>query len=85
MNDGRVIERRIRSFVSSVDDSDWDEVVRRAGGSQRTSLTAASGRQGSPPAAATPPTRVARALAGRRDRSASGGVRRRHRQSARIV
>ena len=49
MNDGKVIERRIRSFVSSVDDSDWDEVVRRAGGSQRTSLTAASARQGSPP------------------------------------
>ena len=49
MNDGKVIERRIRSFVSSVDDSDWDDVVRRAGGSQRTSLTPASPRQGSPP------------------------------------
>ncbi len=45
MNDTRLIERRIRSFVSSVDDSDWEEVVRRAG----ISLRAASARRGSPP------------------------------------
>ena len=49
MNDSTLIERRIRSFVSSVDDSDWDEVVHRAGVSQRTTLTATSPRQGSPP------------------------------------
>jgi len=49
MNDSTLIERRIRSFVSSLDDSDWEEVVRRAGVSQRTTRTAASPRQGSPP------------------------------------
>jgi hypothetical protein len=49
MNDSRLIERRIRSFVSSVDDSDWEEVVHRAGVSQRFNLTSASARRGSPP------------------------------------
>jgi len=49
VSDSTLIERRIRSFVSSLDDSDWDEVVRRAGVSQRTTLTSASPRQGSPP------------------------------------
>jgi hypothetical protein len=49
MNDSSLIERRIRSFVSSVDDSDWDEVVRRAGVSQRMGLASASARQGPRP------------------------------------
>jgi hypothetical protein len=49
VNDSTLIERRIRSFVSSLDDSDWDEVVRRAAVSQRTTLTAASRGHGSPP------------------------------------
>jgi hypothetical protein len=48
MNDGPLIERRIRSFLSSVDDSDWEEVERRAGVSQRMGLTDASARRGSP-------------------------------------
>jgi hypothetical protein len=48
MNDSRLIEHRIRGFLSSVDDSDWDEVVQRAGVSQHMSLTAAPARQGAP-------------------------------------
>ena len=48
MNDSRLIEHRIRSLVSSVDDSDWNEVVQRAGVSRRMSLTAASAREASP-------------------------------------
>ncbi len=46
MNDSPLIERRIRGFVSSVDDSDWGDVVRRAGVNQRMSPTSASARQG---------------------------------------
>lgn len=44
MNDSRLIERRIRSFVSGVDDSDWDEVVRRAGVRTRMGLASARRR-----------------------------------------
>jgi hypothetical protein len=38
MNDHQVIEDRLRSFVSVADDSDWQDVVRRAGASQRLSV-----------------------------------------------
>ena len=49
MNDNPLLERRIRSFASSVDDSDWEEVVRRAGVNRRMSPTRASGRRGLTP------------------------------------
>jgi hypothetical protein len=39
MNDHQVIEDRLRSFVSVADDSDWQDVVRRARVSQRVSFT----------------------------------------------
>jgi hypothetical protein len=52
MNDNPLLERRIRSFVSSVDDSDWEEVVRRAGVNRRMSPARSSARRG-----LTPPRR----------------------------
>jgi len=48
VNDSTLIERRIRGFVSSVDDSDWEEVVRRAGVSQRVSHKPAYAPRGLP-------------------------------------
>jgi hypothetical protein len=45
MNDSRVIEDRIRSFISVDDDSDWQEVVCRAGVSRHARLGAARSRR----------------------------------------
>jgi hypothetical protein len=52
MTDNPLLERRIRNFASSVDDSDWEEVVRRAGVNQPLRSTPESARR-----ASTPPRR----------------------------
>jgi hypothetical protein len=48
MKDSTLIERRIRNFVPSVDDSDWDEVVRRADVRPRMGPAFASARRRPP-------------------------------------
>jgi hypothetical protein len=47
MNDQQLIEDRLRGFVSDADDSDWQEVVRRAGANQRMSVTSLRPRRNS--------------------------------------